>query len=373
MNAELHDWREWPKLASAWAGLVERCPHATFFVSPPWVETWLDAFAARLDPEIVVFREDGDAIGACLLVRSIVRKGPFALRRLSLNTAGEPDEDSPCVEFNTLLCEAGCERAMAAELRRILVARGREPWDQFAVDGLADEASLVALREAFAPLAGEDRVRPSYYLDLDQLRRGGGDFLASFRSSRYRQSVKKYAELGELRLDAARSLDEAQATLEELARLHQLAWTGRGFPGSFASGVFFDFHRALLRRCFGADQVQLLRLRAGETTLGAIYNFVYRGKLYFYQSGFDYSHGSRLSPGIVTHALAIQHACALGLAEYDLLAGDGDYKKKLASQSRELHWLTWQAPNAKMKAFDVLRKVKQGLATLRSERSPLET
>lgn len=369
MRAELHDWREWPKLAGAWAGLVERCPHATFFVSPPWVETWLDAFAARLDPQIVLFRDDGEVIGACLLARSVVRKGPFTLRRLSLNTAGEPDEDSPCVEFNTLLCEGGCERAVAAELHRLLVARGREPWDQLAVDGIADEASLTALREAFAPLACEDRVRPSYYLDLEQLRREGGDFLASFRSSRYRQSVKKYAELGELRLEAARSVGEAQAMLEELAALHQRAWTGRGYPGSFASGVFFDFHRALVRRCFDADQVQLLRLCAGDATLGAIYNFVYRGKLYFYQSGFDYSHGSRLSPGIVTHALAIQHASALGLSEYDLLAGDADYKKKLASQSRELHWLSWQAPSAKMKAFDMLRRMKQGLAAVASSQS----
>lgn len=366
MRADVHDWREWPRLASAWAGLAERCPHATFFVSPPWIETWLDAFGARLAPEIVVFRDDGGAAaGACLLARSVVRKGPFALRRISLNTAGEPDEDSPCVEFNTLLCEPGRERAVAAALRRLLGARAREPWDQFAADGIADEASLAALREAFAPLPTEDRVRPSYYVELDPLRRAGRGFLETFRSSRYRQSVKKYADLGEVRLEAARSLDEAQAMLEELAALHQQAWTSRGFPGSFGSSVFFDFHRALLRRCFDAEQVQLLRLRAGQATLGAIYNFVYRGKLYFYQSGFDYSHGSRLSPGLVTHAFAIQHAAALGLTEYDLLAGDADYKKKLASQCRELHWLTWQAPSAKMKALDMLRRMKQGIAAMR--------
>ena len=131
--------------------------------------------------------------------------------------------------------------------------------------------------------------------------------------------------------------------LEELAVLHQQAWSDRGFPGSFSSKVFFEFHRRLVRRCFSKGMIQLLRVRAGQTTIGSLYNFMYRGKLSFYQSGFDYRRDKRLSPGIVVHVLAIEHACNIGLEEYDFLAGDTDYKKKLASKHRDVRWLTHRA------------------------------
>ena len=68
-------------------------------------------------------------------------------------------------------------------------------------------------------------------------------------------------------------------------------------------------------------RVDLLRVRAGDTTVGCLYNFVSRGDVSFYQSGLAYETDGKLKPGLVCHALAIDHAARAGHRWYDFLAG----------------------------------------------------
>ena len=107
--------------------------------------------------------------------------------------------------------------------------------------------------------------------------------------------------------------------------------------------------------------IELVRVRAGQATVGCLYNFVFRRKVYFYQCGFDYDLVDRGSPGLLVHALAIRDAIQLGRGEYDFMAGDVDYKRKLGSRQRELHWVVWRAPSLKMKTFELARRTKHQL------------
>ena len=366
LHVELHPWSEWKDLANRWAALVTRCRDATFFVTAGWVETWLEEFGALLEPRFVELRDEDRLIGACALVRSSVRKGPFTIRRLYLNTSGEDDADSPCIEFNTLLCEHGYEAAVARALRDAAERlRDEEPWDELVADGIVEGEGLSALQEAFAGCPQVGQTKPSFYIDLDAVRRGGKPFLEMLSAAErkhVRHSIRKYSEIGELRFEQADNVDDAQRFLDELIVLHQRTWNERGFAGSFASSAFERFHRKLVVRCFPAGEIQLQRVRAGQATIGVLYNFVFRGKAYFYQCGYDYSHGKRFAPGMVAQTLAIQWAADHGLNEYDLMAGDVDYKRKLSSTYRTLHWDAWQSPGVKMKAFELLRKTKRRLA-----------
>jgi CelD/BcsL family acetyltransferase involved in cellulose biosynthesis len=365
LAAEFLDWDQWPQLEHSWADLVQRSHETSFFVGPDWTGTWLAEFGPSLRPTIVAFRDAQALVGACLLVRRTVRKGPFAIRRIYLNTSGEDELDSACVEFNALVCEDGRQLAVARALRDALEQlRRTDPWDELVVEGVVTGASLDALRDALSPWPCAATARPSHYVDLDALRASGKDYLGTLPSrlrTQLRQSARAYGEHGELLLDVAASTDEALRMLDELADLHQKAWNDRGMPGAFASPAFVRFHQGLIRRCFPLGQIQLLRLRAGEHAIGALYNFIADGKVYFYQSGCAYGPDRRLSPGMLVHAHAVGHAAAAGLHEYDLMAGDFDYKRKLAKQHRMLHWLEWQAPSVKMKAFEWLRRTRRKL------------
>lgn len=366
LSVESHDWTRWPELAPIWSALTSGCAHASFFLTSEAVAVWLRVFGPHLRPSIVVFRdEERTVVGAAILVRRTVRKGPFEVRRVYLNTAGEDDADSACIEFNGLVCRPGYEPALARALR---VHIDREPWDELVGSGLLDGGSLCALRAAFTDTEPVERTTPTYYVSLDEVRQSGKDvvdLLGARERTRYRQNVRRYSALGELVLDEATSTAEALEFLAELARLHQRTWTSRGSAGSFASQLFCDYHHELIEQCFPLGQIQLLHLRAGATTIGYHYNFVFEGRSYFYQCGYDYELDEKAAPGIIVHTFAIRHAAERGLVDYDFMAGDAEYKRRFSTSSSAMHSVSWRAPNLKMLSYRLVRDAKQAIAGLR--------
>jgi CelD/BcsL family acetyltransferase involved in cellulose biosynthesis len=364
---EAHDWATWQSLATAWSSLASECDRPTFFLTPESVETWLQVFGEQLRPTLLFFKtRAGELVGACIVVRRTERKGPFLVRRVYLNTAGEHEADSPCIEYNELLCKPGHASAMASALRSYLDAS----WDELRVDGMQDGPSLRALERAFGDAHPIDTTTPSYYIDLEELRGSGGDFvekLASRERTKVRHNLRKYSSIGELVVEEAGTTRDALSYLDQLATLHQRTWLSRGKPGAFASPTFCDYHRHLIERCFPLGHIQLLHVRAGDATVGYHYNLVFGGRSFFYQCGYDYELDKKLSPGVTVHALAIRHALEHGLAAYEFMAGDVEYKRRLATHSRPMHWIAWQAPTVKMKGYELARLARRAVRQRASE------
>jgi CelD/BcsL family acetyltransferase involved in cellulose biosynthesis len=90
-----------------------------------------------------------------------------------------------------------------------------------------------------------------------------------------------------------------------------------------------EFHRALVSRAWPEGGVELLRIRAGEKPIGYLYNFLWRGWVGYYTSGFVYTDDNRLKPGLVAHWLAIERHLAAGARIYDFMAGESRYKASL--------------------------------------------
>ena len=128
--------------------------------------------------------------------------------------------------------------------------------------------------------------------------------------------------------------------LDRLKALHQTSWRRRGQPGCFAAPRFESFHRDLIRARFSSGEIQLLAATAGERPIGYLYNFAHGDRVYAYQSGFDYVADGRLKPGLVAHALAIEHATRASFATYDFMAGENGLKASFASHWTEMVWLS---------------------------------
>ena len=107
---------DWFKVEPLWAKLADSSPHSSFYLSTDWTAAWIETFGELLQPEILVFEEEAVAVGACLLVKSAERRGPFRVRRVYLNTGGEDLADRSAMEFNSVLCRAGCEQGIVEAL-----------------------------------------------------------------------------------------------------------------------------------------------------------------------------------------------------------------------------------------------------------------
>lgn len=352
----------WTGVAAHWERLARVEADVPFFMGRDWVETWLDVFGPELSPRLFACEAGGDWLGACLLTERREQRGPIPVRCLYLHTAGEAPGEGVCVEYHELLSRIGAEEEVVRALASALRAGGA---DELCANGLTEEA-LERLRRAVPGWLEETTWSSDPFVDLEQVRKSGGDYRRRVLSGNARaqlgRSLRAYEAIGGLELEVARETVSARAMLEELIALHQATWTARGRGGAFASARNRAFHERLIERCFESGAIQLLRLRTPDETVGLLYCFVDDGRVYFYQSGFRYRDEARFRPGIVTHVLAIELFLALDLREYHFLAGDATtprYKASLSNVERRLAWSRFQRPGAKTALVRGLRAVKR--------------
>lgn len=319
---------DFAELGARWRDLEQRAD-GSFFQS--W--TWVGCLATERfpDPVLVEATEDGRTVALALFNRIRSWIGPAVLH---LGASGIAELDCPYVEHNGVLAEAGREAELAVACLRAVASR----YD-LALPGI-NEPTLAAVRRT-ADLVRVTRSQPSPFVDLTALRNSGGDYPGT-RSANTRQQIRRsdrsYQRHGPIEIERAGSAEAALAMLDEMATLHQATWQARGQPGSFARPFFRRFHRELIRVAAPRGEVALLRVFSNKV-IGVLYNFVYRGEMLSYQSGFAYGdRDAQAKPGLTCHARAIHFALTQGLATYDFLAGEDRYKRSLANSSRQQIW-----------------------------------
>lgn len=323
-------------LEAQWRDLETRAD-ASFFQSWSWIGTWLAGMPAGMTPLVARCTAAGDTVALGIIVPSRRRRRLlWRPRRLLLNETGDAVFDSLFIEHNGFLTERGHDAA-GFTLRSL--AQMRPFADEIVLGGVGDAALAIDLPAGWRVA---DKSVPAFALDL--MDAGIADLGRFGRNTRrqIRGAQQDYGALGPIEVEVARQVPEALDFLDELKRLHQRYWRGRGRPGAFASAAFEDFHRRLVTSCHERGETELLRIRAGSRTVGLLYNFIHRGRVYAYQSGFDYTLLPRGRPGILCHSLAIERHRRGGALVYDFLAGDNRLKRNLSSTTMQLHWLTWQ-------------------------------
>jgi CelD/BcsL family acetyltransferase involved in cellulose biosynthesis len=330
VNVRVSGVADFTGLGERWRDLEQRSD-GSFFQS--W--TWVGCLAAERYPDAdLVEATDAGRIVALGLFNRVSRR--FGLPTLHLGETGSADLDCPYVEQNGFLVEAGHRADLVALCLRRLIGT-----HDLVLSGVG-EAVLASVQRA-APLTHTVRCHPSWFIDLAAIRRAGQGYLAG-RSANTRAQLRRsdrfYELSGPVTLERADTLSAAQAMLDAMADLHQTAWEGRGKPGSFASPFFRRFHHALIEAGFLRRDVTVMKISAGELVIGFLYNFIWRGRMSAYQSGFAYRDDeTKAKPGLTCHLAAIRDALHQGVDVYDFLAGDDRYKRSLADQSHPQYWL----------------------------------
>lgn len=318
---------------------VESASRSRFFLGWRWTSAWLAATGAQP----LVLRAGGPAsdVGIALLCRA---RGILGSHVVALNESGVPDLDVGYVEYNGML---GCRddpAAIDAVAHFLLQARDSGPiagWDELRLSGVSRHwATSFAAAGAWVTIRSE---QPSYAVDLQKLREAGGDPLGAMNANtrqQIRRSRRLYAEQGRVAITRIDGAAARSAAVEELATLHQARWEARGAPGSFASPVFRRLVTELVAHGGPAGEIEILRAVAGDRTIGILLNLLCNGEVANYLGAFHPEQDNRLKPGLVTHALAIEHHLAAGSHVYDLLAGEARYKASLASPREEMVWLS---------------------------------
>jgi CelD/BcsL family acetyltransferase involved in cellulose biosynthesis len=348
-------------LGADWRALEVRA-RATFFLSWDWIGPWL-ATAGGVPIAARVVR-DGNLVGLALfhVVRQR-RHGFLPVRLAILNETGDRQKDIAYMEYNGTLSENGAEAAVLNAVLQALASGADAPgFDAIRLGGLPQ-----SLAQAIDPAGLTMRTvtaEPTARVDLDALRAGGGDYLASLSSNarqQIRRSLRLYEARGPVRLEAASSLDEAQSFFGEMQTLHQATWAARGLPGAFAAPFLETFQRRVIDQAFAGGRVELLRLAAGDATLGYFYNFLHDGWVGAYMSGIAYEADNKLKPGLTGYALMVERHLACGHRTVDFLAGEDAYKTRLGQPGEAMVWLDLEKPLLRFAVSSRLRALKRRL------------
>jgi len=329
---------------------------SSFFVSWGWMESWLACLPRAHQPRLAVFRDDGRPVAACFLGRRRVQRlGVVSSRALFLNATGDERLDELCIEHNGLL---GRELGVGA-----LVDLLPDDWDELFLPGLAAGAFGGLAENVIRGVRVRiERTVPVHLVDLARVREQG--YLELLTGQTRAQIRRARREVGALDLEIAEDEATARSIYRELVELHQRHWRARGEQGAWADPWFDRFHRHLIAKRFAHGEIQLVRVHAGDRTLGCLYNFVHRGRVLQYQSGFAAYDNKHIKPGFLAHAAAIEQVAADGHAVYDFLAGDRRYKRSLSTDASSLVWARLQRLRMKFLVEDRLREWARTRRTL---------
>jgi CelD/BcsL family acetyltransferase involved in cellulose biosynthesis len=356
-------------VAGMWRAL-EPCCTISFFQSWGWIGAWLKSLPTDTRLHLIIAETDGELSGLAILAPAkVTRHRLLTSKALFLNEAGLAGYNF-VIEHNGFLLRSGREQQALDACLQFLAAEVHG-WDEVFISGIRQDSPLF-LSEALAEHDIQRRVlktSSSRYVDLEELRQSGRDYLDTLSSNtRYqvRRALRKHETNGPLTLAVATTLEQAHAYFEEMKVLHQAYWVGKGMRGSFANHHWEAFHRSLMSERFSHGEIQLLRIAAGAQPIGYLYNFIHNGWVYALQSGFHYEQNHTLHPGYVSHYLAIEYNLRHGAKIYDFLAGDAQYKYSLGRNDHALAWVVLQRRRWKFTLEDVLRKtvhrVKSGIA-----------
>ncbi len=341
-----------PAVENIWKTLAAASPHS-YFLSWGWIGNWLDSLPPGSNVRLAVVRRKGNPVAAGFLgYARVLRQRVFRSTAYLLNQAGDRDLDQFYIEDNSLLCAPNAVPAWPAFLQLL-----PDRWEEIYLSGLNPALPPAAWLKDVPPpyrVLIANRI-PAPYVDLRAIACKGGDYLSAISANTRSQIRRSYKLYGSVRTTVATDLAGALDIFEELIDLHQTRWIRRGHRGAFASDHFRRLHRSLIERRFDSGEIQLMRVRNGESTIGCLYNFDYRGVVSFYQSGFRLERDNRLKPGFVCHTEAILHNLARGRDVYDFMASFDEYKLRMATHRRELIWARIQKPKVKFTAERLLR------------------
>ncbi len=355
LEVEIGPARACRNLAAEWRALESQAD-CSFYLSWHWIGSWLAELPPEIEPLCLRARRGGETVGLAMLTwRQARRRGLIPSRQLHLNTTGHLFFDQLTIEYNDFLLD----RRFAGEVRRALLvqlAGWRELWEELFMDGVDP-----SIAEYLAEIAGRVVLRYGSacpYVDLAAI--DDTECLAGLRRNTRYQIRRTSRLLGDPTLEQAADAAEGAAFFDGLLEQHQAIWAARGKAGAFWNDFLLRFHRRLIAEGVPAGWVQMLRIRSGDgSIIGHLYNFVYRGRVYSYQSGFARFADNRIKPGLLSHHLAIAMNRAAGRHCYDFMAGDRRYKRSLSNREGKLVWIVGQRPALRFTIEHGLREVKR--------------
>jgi CelD/BcsL family acetyltransferase involved in cellulose biosynthesis len=304
-----------------------------------WVRTWWQLNRRHGKLLLILALDDAcQPIGlAPLYLRRDTHDPTRLLRTVHFLGTGEREADEIVSEYLGWLAPPEAVERVTQLVGQVLRERA-DSWDRIHLHNLGSEQDLH-LRLPRELSVGTQQMtvvpRPTFRIAV----RPAEEYIAGLGSANFRHRCRRALRAGEeagVELVTATRPEQAREMFAALTELHQRRWSERGHPGAFGSQVFRDFHAQLMPSYVADGTGWLAGLRQGDRWLGVRYHLRAGDRVFDYVSGIELDTPSALGPGLLLTLHGLDWCARNGVRTYDLLGGDYEYKRKLATDSDQL-------------------------------------
>ena len=318
---------------------IEHHENLPFFLTWDWIECWLTSYEPRILLVQAKIEESVVSLGLFTLSTEYRHK-IVESRQLRLNQVGDPLQDQIWMEYNDFIADSDHKsNAVNACLKALFSLTN---WDEIVLSMMA-QPRAKEIQKAI-PGAYLTTANPSYRVDLEKLNQQTIPYLQILSANtRYQvnRSTRIYEkQYGKISMHHASAVEQAIDLFHEAGIFHIHRWDDSGYNNP----QFIRFHENLIRATFDKGLVQLIKIKAGNTTIAILYFHIANKNVYFYLHGLHYDGNSKLKPGLVAHALTTQYFMDQNMYLYDYMGGYSQYKVQLGERANDLVSVLIQKP-----------------------------
>ena len=332
-----------PSLASAWQELLEASAAPQPMCAPNWLITWWQVYGRDRQLRVGLFYDGDCLVGLAPLCRRTYWYRPaIPFRRLEFLGSDVDENDGVCSEYQSLIIRQGYEARVLESFVPALDRGAFGSWDECVLSAMDRDSDLTAaLTRSLSRLNASVEMTPTGVSPFLKLPGSWEEYLRRFNKKKRQSFTYALRDFHDWAgADWKRHIAETPAQLAEglriLIELHRERWQAEGHAGAFESPRFQRFHEHYARLAMEQRQLMLLWVTARGAPVAALYAFVANGRAYFYQCGRTLRTPAKVRLGIVMVILALQEAMVRGLAEFDFLGGEAQYKSLFAQDERRL-------------------------------------
>jgi CelD/BcsL family acetyltransferase involved in cellulose biosynthesis len=296
-----------------------------FFVLPPWLKVWWQAFGAANTMHLAAVRQAEEILGIA----------PLMLKNETAFFMGDTDV---CDYQDFVVRPARSEEFFNAVLDD-LKQRGIQQLNLGAVrPDSTVQTTLVNVAAARGCQVSCNKLDISYEMELPET---WDEYLMQLKGKQRHEVRRKLRRLEEAGKISYRMVQDPAGVKEEIEIFFRLFKMSRDDKEIFMTSEMTSFFRSLTETLAGENMLKLFFLDFNDTPAAAVICFDYESGVYLYNNGFDLKFRS-LSVGILSKVFSIQNSIQNGKQKYDFLKGAETYKPRLGGKEVPLHRCTIQ-------------------------------
>jgi CelD/BcsL family acetyltransferase involved in cellulose biosynthesis len=333
---EVNNTHDFLNLKGEWNSLVFEDPSSTIFQTWEWnFNVWrYDGGRPRNLSIILIRDENGNLVGIAPFYSYKKTVFGFKMRIIELIGSGLTD-------YRSFIAKPHNRIRIYTEILNWLNENSKQ-WDTVDLQYISEESPIAKNYDTlfrdfkFRTAIQQHNICP--YIPLSSN--------LDFYENLYNRSLVKYLKRKTRKFDkdlnyrflTVSNPSELDRYLENLFDLHKKRRNQQLQLGQFRSNNRKELFRSLSQDLIKKGWLKMFFLLVDDQKVGCLYNFEFKNKVYFYQSGLDPNPKfARYSLGYIMLTITIKEALKAGMKEYDLLSGNEGYKKEWTQMYRNLY------------------------------------